>query len=101
MIVVARSARLCAVTDPLSEQYRAAVGSAERCLSRAQSYYEEFRGSHLPTERQVRVVLTALVEARAVLTVLMSTLPREGEDLERLAAKVERAVARAEAQPTV
>lgn len=69
-------------------------------IERAQSYYETFRAGHPPTERAVRVVLTALVEARTVATVLTGAICRDSEDLERMAGKIERAIARAGA-PTV
>lgn len=93
--LVARSARLCAVTDPGTPQYASAVDSAARMIDRAQHYYDSAKGARAPTEREVRLVLTALVEARAVVTALTSAIELDTEDLQRMASKVERAVARA------
>lgn len=62
---------------------------------RAQSYFKTARGARALTERDVRLVLTALVEARAVVTALTSAAELDTEDLQRMAGKVERAIARA------
>lgn len=97
--LVARSARLCATVDPDTDQYRTSVESAERMIERAQSYYDRARNGHASTERLVRLVNTAVVEARAIVTALVSTLPVEPEDLVRLADKVERCIARAGGLP--
>lgn len=99
--LVARSARLCAVTDPATSHYRSAVESSERMIGRAQSYYDKLRRGHAQTERAVRLVATAVAEARAIVSALTSGMELISDDLERLAGKVERAVARAEAPPTV
>ncbi len=40
-------------------------------------------------------MLTALVEARAIVTALTSSVELDTEDLQRMASKVERAIARA------
>jgi L-aminopeptidase/D-esterase-like protein len=93
--LVARSARLCAVTDPESPQYAAAVDSALRMIDRAQSYFKSAKGERASTEREVRLVLTAVVEARSIVTALASSSPLDTEDLQRMAGKVERAIARA------
>jgi hypothetical protein len=93
--LIARSARLCAVTDPQAPQYTSAVEAAARMAERAQSYFNTARGDRDLTERDVRLVLTAVVEARAVVTALKSPIELDTEDLERMAGKVERAIARA------
>lgn len=98
--LVARSARLCAVTDPTTAHYRTAVESSERMIDRAQSYYDKLRRGHAPTERQVRLVATAVTEARAIVSALTSGMALISDDLERLASKTERAIARCEAPPT-
>lgn len=91
---------MCAFTEPNSDLYRSTVRSVERSLGRAQSSYEVFSEGHAPTERQIRVVLTALDVARTVLRALESTPPPEAEDLERLAGKTQRAIARASGSVT-
>lgn len=93
--LVAKSARLCAVTDTHLPLYISSVESAERMLGRAQSYFDAARGERSTTEREVRLVLTALVEARAIVTALTSSVELDTEDLQRMASKVERAIARA------
>jgi hypothetical protein len=93
--LVARSARLCAVTDTHLPLYITSVESAERMIGRAQSYFAAAKGDRSPTEREVRLLLTALVEARAIVTALTSARELDTEDLQRMASKVERAIARA------
>lgn len=93
--LVARSARLCAVTDVHTVQYASAVDSATRMIDRAQSYFNSAKGLRKSTEREVRLVLTAVVEARAIVTALTSAVELDTEDLQRMAGKVERAIARA------
>jgi L-aminopeptidase/D-esterase-like protein len=93
--LVAKSARLCAVTDTHLPLYISSVESAERMLGRAQSYFDTAKGERSTTEREVRLVLTALVEARAIVTALTSSVELDTEDLQRMASKVERAIARA------
>lgn len=93
--LVARSARLCAVTDTFASQYKTSVESAGRMIDRAQSYYERAKAGHAPTERNIRILGTAVVEARAIVTALTSGIELDSEDLERMASKVERAIARA------
>lgn len=93
--LVARSARLCATTEVATDQYRKSVESAERMIERAQAYYDRARAGHASTERLVRLLNTAIAEARQVVTALRSPMPVEAEDLERLASKVERSIARA------
>lgn len=66
-----------------------------RMGERAQSYFNTARGERALTERDVRLVLTAVVEARAVVTALSSAIELDTEDLERMAGKIERAIARA------
>lgn len=95
LLSVARSARTCAGADPGSERYTLAVDSARRTIERAQSHYETCRKGHAPTEREVRLVLSALGEGRSLVHVLSSPLASDTDTLDRLAAKVERAVARA------
>lgn len=97
--LVARSARLCATVEPESEQFRKSVESAERMMERGQSYYAQASTGHAPTERVVRLLSTVLVEARAIVTALRSPMPVEAEDLERMASKVERGIARAQGLP--
>lgn len=92
--IVARNARLCAVTDRDSRQYFAAIESCQRVLVRAQSYHETMRREHAPHERVVRQVTTALVEARQCALALAGRLA-DPEDLEAMAGKIERATARA------
>jgi hypothetical protein len=93
--LVARAARLCAVTDVHTPQYTTAVDSATRMIDRAQSYFKTAKGERQSTEREVRLVLTAVVEARAIVTALTSAVELDTEDLQRMASKVERAIARA------
>lgn len=73
-----------------------AAESAKRTLDRAQSQYNTCRIGHEPTERVVRLVASALAEGRSLVQVLTSPLVSpDSDDLDRLAGKVERAVARA------
>lgn len=93
--LVARSARLCAVTDTHLPLYSSSVDSAQRMIDRAQSYFDCARGERATTERDVRLLLTAVVEARAIVTALTSARELDTEDLQRMASKVDRALARA------
>lgn len=93
--LIARNARLCAVTDTHLPLYISTVESAERMIGRAQSYFETAKGERSTTERDVRLLLTAVVEARAIVTALTSARELDTEDLQRLASKVDRAIARA------
>jgi hypothetical protein len=94
VLQVARSARLCAGSTPGDERYTLASDTVLRMMARAQSHYERCRKGHAPTERNVRLVATAVAEARAVATLLQGGLSYDSYDLDRLAGKVERAVAR-------
>ncbi len=107
--LVARSARLCATVtrvsaeggdapleiDGESPQYKTACASACRMLIRAQSYFDTMAAGHALTERPVRLVATALAEARQCAAVLALPGLTEPEDLERMAEKIERAIDRA------
>lgn len=92
--VIARSARICATSEIGSTAYTNAAQSSERVITRARNYYSTASEGRLPTERPVRLLQTALVEATAIVTTLASPLETEPEDLERMASKVERAIAR-------
>lgn len=92
--LIARSARLCATIDSATPQYAAASESAQRMVDRAQGYYNTMRQGHEATERVVRLVATALVEARQCVLALTSGFV-DAEDLEAMAGKIERAADRA------
>lgn len=92
--LIARSARLCATISAESPQYRTAAESAQRMVERAQGYYNTLRQGHEATERVVRLVATALVEARQCVLALTSGFV-DAEDLEAMAGKIERAADRA------
>jgi hypothetical protein len=79
----------------MSSQYLSAVESSERMVERAQNYYNTMKQGHELTERAVRLVATALVEARQCVVALGARLA-EPADFEALAGKIERAVVRAE-----
>ena len=93
--LVARSARLCASEDRRSDRYLNSVASAERMLERAQKYYSAMRDGHESHERAVRVVNAALVEAQMCVRQMRAGII-EADELAMQAAKIERAVARAE-----
>lgn len=97
--LVARNARLCASIDRMSPQYLSAVESSERMVERAQNYYNTMKQGHELTERAVRLVATALVEARQCAVALGARLA-EPEDFEAMAGKIERAITRAEGLST-
>jgi hypothetical protein len=97
--LVARNARIAASVDRMSTQYAHALESADRLIERAQRYYLTMKQGHQETERQVRLVLVALVEARQ-LTLAMAGASTDPEDLDQAAGKVERAIDRA-TPPTV
>lgn len=94
--IVARSCRLCAgdSTTAGDPDYRSFVESAERAIYRAEQHYATMRAGHAQHERAVRLVETAVVEARLAVRVLQEGLA-EPETIDRIAAKIERAVARA------
>jgi hypothetical protein len=97
--LVARSARLCASVDRVSDQYKTAVESAERMLERARKYYGEMKAGHAPHERVVRVVNAALVEAQICVRQMAAGLIDQ-DDLLCQAEKIERAIVRAETGST-
>ena len=97
--LVARSARLCASVDRLSEQYQNSAASAERMAERAQRYFADMKGEHALHERSVRVVNAALVEAQICVRQLQAALI-DPDDLAMQAEKIERAVVRAEGLTT-
>ncbi len=94
--IIARAARLCAGLEPESLEYIRSSEGAERSIERAQAHYDSLREGHAGHERQVRFVGTAVAEARACVQVLTESLA-EPETLDRFASKIERAIARAEA----
>lgn len=91
---VARAARACAREEIESPEYSRGCETAERALERADARYQLMRVGHAAHERRVRLVNAALVEGRATVVALTELLA-EAETIDRLAAKLERAVARA------
>lgn len=94
--IISRAARLCAGLEPDSIEYIRSAEGAGRSIERAEAHYDAMREGHAAHERQVRFVGTAVAEARACVKALTESL-EEPEVLDRLAGKIERAIARAEA----